>query len=86
MSGFAPQAFLVLCLVMAFAHRRAVGRIIRDRRKQAGMSQEALAKRADLSPNYLGEVERGCVNISLDSLVRICQALALRLGELFENL
>jgi len=50
------------------------------------MSQEALAKRADLSPNYLGEVERGCVNISLDSLVRICQALALRLGELFENL
>ncbi len=63
-----------------------MGLIIRDRRKQAGMSQEALAKRADLSPNYLGEVERGCVNISLDSLVRVCQALALRLGELFENL
>ncbi len=40
-----------MCLVMAFAHRRAVGRIIRDRRKQAGMSLEGLAKRADLSPN-----------------------------------
>ena len=75
-----------MCAVVAFAYRRAVGLIIRDRRKQAGMSQEALAKRADLSPNYLGEVERGCVNISLDSLVRTCQALALRLGELFENL
>ena len=50
------------------------------------MSQEQLAERADLSPKYLGEVERGCVNISLDSLVRICQALAMRLGDLFENL
>jgi len=49
-----------------------VGLIIRDRRKQAGMSQEQLAERADLSPTFLGEVERGCVNISLDALVRIC--------------
>jgi len=50
------------------------------------MSQEQLAERADLSPKYLGEVERGRVNISLDSLVRICQALAMRLGDLFANL
>ena len=75
-----------MCAIVPFAHRRAVGLIIRDRRKQAGMSQEQLAERADLSPKYLGEVERGCVNISLDSLVRVCQALAMRLGDLFENL
>jgi len=85
-SGFAPHAFLIVCAVVAFAYRRAVGLIIRDRRKQAGMSQEQLAERADLSPKFLGEVERGCVNISLDALVRICQALAMRLGDLFENL
>jgi DNA-binding XRE family transcriptional regulator len=85
-SGFAHQPFLFLCAAVAFAHRRAVGLRIRGRRKQVGISQEQLAERAELSPKYLGEVERGSVNVSLDSLVRICKALAMRLGELFENL
>ena len=85
-SGFAQRAFLILCAIVAFAYRRAVGLRIRSRRKRAGLSQEKLAERADLSPKYLGEVERGCVNVSLDSLVRICRALAMCLGDLFENL
>ena len=63
-----------------------MGLRIRDRRKRAGMSQEQLAERADLSPKYLGEVERGCVNISLDSVSRVCKALAVSLGDLFEDL
>jgi transcriptional regulator with XRE-family HTH domain len=50
------------------------------------MSQEKLAEKADLSPKYLGEVERGCVNISLDALIRIAQALGVRLPELVHDL
>ncbi|HVU27798.1 MAG TPA: helix-turn-helix transcriptional regulator [Verrucomicrobiae bacterium] len=37
-------------------------------RKRAGISQEKLAVKADLSYKYVGEVERGVMNTSLDSL------------------
>jgi transcriptional regulator with XRE-family HTH domain len=68
------------------SHRRIVGRKIRACRKQAGLSQEQLAEKADLSYKYLGEVERGCVNISLDSLVRIAKALRVALHDLTDEL
>lgn len=46
------------------------------------MSQEKLAEKASLSYKYLGEVERGIVNISLDSLMRIAKALKIKLRDL----
>jgi transcriptional regulator with XRE-family HTH domain len=50
------------------------------------MSQEKLAEKANLSYKYLGEVERGTVNISLDSLMRIARALRVHLGDLIADL
>ena len=50
------------------------------------MSQEELAEKADLSYKYVGEVERGCVNISLDSLVRIAKALKVKVSVLIGEL
>ena len=72
--------------VVAFPYRRIVGQTIRDHRKQAGLSQEALAEKASLSYKYLGEVERGCVNVSLDSLMRIAKALKLKLTDLVDGI
>ena len=46
------------------------------------MSQEFLAEKSELSPKYLGEVERGVVNISLDALVRIVKALRICVNDL----
>lgn len=46
------------------------------------MSQETLAEKADLSYKYVGEVERGCVNISLDSLLRIARVLKVKMRDL----
>lgn len=46
------------------------------------MSQEELAEKADLSYKYVGEVERGYVNISLDSLVRIAKALKVKVTDI----
>jgi len=71
---------------VASSHRRIVGQKIRAFRKQAGMSQEKLAERADLSYKYVGEVERGYVNISLDSLMRIAKALKIRLSDIVSDL
>ena len=67
---------------MAFPYRRIVGQKVRAYRKQAGLSQEKLAEKASLSYKYLGEVERGYVNVSLDSLMRIARALKIRLRDL----
>ena len=63
-------------------HRQVLGNKIRSYRKQAGLTQEQLAEKADLSYKYVGEVERGCVNISLDSLVRIAKALKVKVSDL----
>jgi transcriptional regulator with XRE-family HTH domain len=68
------------------SHRQIVGQKIRARRKQAGLTQEKLAEKADLTYKYVGEVERGTVNISLDSLVRIAKALRVRLLDLTDEL
>lgn len=71
---------------MALSYRRIVGQNIRAHRKRARLSQEALAEKAELSYKYLGEVERGCVNISLDSLMRIAAALKVRIRDFLGGL
>jgi transcriptional regulator with XRE-family HTH domain len=63
-------------------HRKVLGNAIRERRKQAKLSQEKLAELADLHPNYIGEVERGEKTISVDALVRLAKALEVRLSDL----
>lgn len=63
-------------------HRKLLGNTIRERRKQAKLSQEKLAELADLHPNYVGEVERGEKTISIDALVRLAKALDVRLRDL----
>jgi transcriptional regulator with XRE-family HTH domain len=71
---------------MAFPHRRILGQQIRTYRKQALLTQEKLAEKASLSYKYLGEVERGDVNVSLDSLMRIAKSLKVRLRDLIRDL
>jgi len=71
---------------VALSYRRIVGQNIRAHRKRARLSQEALAERAQLSYKYLGEVERGCVNVSLDSLMRIAAALKVRIRDFIGDL
>jgi transcriptional regulator with XRE-family HTH domain len=70
---------------VAHAYRRIVGQNIRSYRKQACLSQERLAEKADLSYKYVGEVERGQENISLDALVRIAKALKCRVRDLVSD-
>jgi transcriptional regulator with XRE-family HTH domain len=67
---------------VALSYRRIVGQNIRNYRKQACLSQEQLAEKADLSYKYVGEVERGQENISLDALSRIANALKVRVCDL----
>lgn len=50
-----------------------------------GISQEKLAERADLHRTYVSDVERGARNISLESIVRLAEALEVSTSTLFLN-
>lgn len=65
------------------ALRHLVGNNIRNLRKGRGWSQEELGEHAELSYKFVGEVERGTVNPSLDSLAGIANALNVGIVRLF---
>jgi transcriptional regulator with XRE-family HTH domain len=56
---------------------------MRSHRSARGLSQEALADLVGLHRTYIGSVERGERNVSLDNLERIANALNMSLAELF---
>jgi transcriptional regulator with XRE-family HTH domain len=72
-------------IVSIVSTRKALGKTIREIRKMKDLTQEALGEKANLSYKFIGEVERGKVNVSLDSLVRISQALKVQVGDLFRK-
>jgi transcriptional regulator with XRE-family HTH domain len=57
--------------------RIQLGKAVRKRRHSMGLSQEALAEKADLHWTYIGGIERGERNVSLINIVRIARALEL---------
>jgi len=64
------------------ALRDIVGKNIKKYRKKHNISQEELAERAGLHRTYIGGIERGERNITLDSLQTIAIALSIAPVEL----
>jgi transcriptional regulator with XRE-family HTH domain len=60
----------------------ALGIAVRELRAGAGASQGQLAERAGIHRLYLGGVERGERNPSLETLVRLARALDVSVSEL----
>jgi subunit S of type I restriction-modification system len=52
-----------------------LGANIRAYRLRAGLSQEALAEKANLHRTYVGAIERGDRNVSLKNIERLANAL-----------
>ena len=65
---------------------KAVGQRIRNYRTQKGLSQEKLAELSCCHPTYIGQLERGEKNATLESVERIASALGISLSTLFEKL
>lgn len=54
---------------------KTLGQRIRAYRLQVGLTQEALAEKADVHPIYIGQVERGEKNLTIVTLEKILAAL-----------
>lgn len=62
-----------------------VGKRIRDLRLAKGLSQEQLALSADITPTYLGLVERNLKNPTLKVIEQICNSLNVSLSDFFSD-
>lgn len=62
---------------------KSLGERIRYLRKQKNLSQEQLGELADIHTNYVGAIERGEKNITIDSLIKVSRGLGVTLEELF---
>ncbi len=60
---------------LAVRLKRELGRSIARRRVHLGLSQNALSDAAGVSKKYMGEVERGRANVTVDTLARIAYPL-----------
>lgn len=61
-----------------------LGKRIRTLRRINDLSQEELAEKANVSGKYVGEIERGRANITIDILGKISTGLDVEISELFD--
>lgn len=66
--------------------RKRFGGTIRKLRLAKGYTQEDLAQHAALHPTYIGGIERGERNVSLDNILKIARALGVRASALFADI
>ncbi|HEY7770170.1 helix-turn-helix transcriptional regulator [Longimicrobium sp.] len=64
------------------AFEKVLGRVIAQRRKTVGMSQEAVAFRCKLHPTYISQLERGLKSPTIRVLRLIAEALDTSASEL----
>ena len=64
---------------------RMTGERIQKLRKARGLTQEKLAEMCDLHSTYIGQIERGEKNATIESIYRIAIGLNLPVSKLLEN-
>lgn len=60
---------------MLILDNRAIGNKLLAYRKKLGLTQNELAEQAGLSNRTYADIERGSVNMKVETILRICSAL-----------
>ena len=63
----------------------SLGSLIRDRRKEVGLSVRDLAERSGFSPSYVSLLERDMVNPSVAALKRVAASLGISVASLMDG-
>jgi transcriptional regulator with XRE-family HTH domain len=66
--------------------QKAFGKKVRELRLKKALSQEKLAELSGLHWTYIGSVERGERNISLNNIKKIADALEVKASDLFKGM
>ncbi len=62
---------------------KAVGNKLYTARKASGLTQDELAEAANMSLRTYADIERGCVNMRVDTILRICSVLHITPDDIF---
>ena len=62
---------------------QTIGNKLLSIRKRMGMTQAEVAEAADISDRAYAEIERGSVNMRIETILRICNVLHITPDELF---
>jgi transcriptional regulator with XRE-family HTH domain len=65
---------------------KIIGQRIKNYRKEQGLTQEELAEKSGLHSTYIGKVERNEKGITIETLIKITDALGITVEELFRYL
>ncbi len=65
---------------------RAFGERMRELRAREGISQDGLAREADVHPTSIGRIERGGREPRLTTILRLAHGLGVQPGELVDGL
>jgi transcriptional regulator with XRE-family HTH domain len=71
---------------MSTDYSETLGHTIRETRETRGISLRDLARRADISPSYLSDVELGKCEPTASKIQRIAVALGVQLSRLLPKL
>lgn len=63
----------------------ALGKAIRQRRKELGFNQESFSDHVSMHRTYIGGIERGERNITIDVLSRLSKGLSCKMSHLLEE-
>jgi two-component system response regulator len=66
--------------------KKEFGVVVKSKRLGLGLSQEALAERADLHRTYVTDIERGTRNLTLESIYKLSCALGVSISDLFRSI
>ena len=75
---------IILRLMEAKKLQALFGRRVRSARNLCDLTQEELAEKSGLSPEYISLIERGLTSPSFGTITRLCTALDLAPRDLFD--
>ncbi|HYN41245.1 MAG TPA: helix-turn-helix transcriptional regulator [Thermoanaerobaculia bacterium] len=64
--------------------RRRLALAVRRERKKRGWTQEETSERAGLNPRHLQKLEAAELNVTLETLTRLCEAFGIDVRDLFD--
>ena len=72
--------------MQAPGYRKQLGERIRRLRDQKGWSQEEFAATCSVNRSYMGRIERGELNLTLDTLEKIAKGLDVSVSALLKGI